>query len=68
MLVFAIDDEEATLEELRDAIAKAEPGAGIRCFRRAAEALAAVEEGERPEVAFSDSRRFNFAFDTGGLN
>ena len=50
MLVFTIDDEEATLQELRDAVAQAEPGAEIRCFRRAADALDAVALGERPDV------------------
>ena len=54
MLVFNIDDEEATLEELRDAVAQAEPRAEIRCFRRAADALAAVARGEQPDVVFSD--------------
>lgn len=55
MLVFAIDDEQATLEELHDAIAQAEPEAEILDFRRASDALAAVtEEGRRPDVIFSD--------------
>ena len=54
MLVFTIDDEEATLQELRDAVAQAEPGAEIRCFRRAADALDAVALGDRPDVVFSD--------------
>ena len=57
MLIFAIDDEQATLEELHDAIAQAEPGAEIMDFRRASDALAAItEEGRQPNVVFSDIR------------
>ena len=55
MRIFAIDDEQAMLEELHEAIAQAEPGAEILDFRRAAEALRAItEEGLVPEVVFSD--------------
>ena len=57
MLIFAIDDEQATLEELHDAIAQAAPGAEIMDFRRAGDAVAAAaEEGRRPDVVFSDIR------------
>ena len=54
MLIFAIDDEQATLDELHDAIAQAEPYAEIMDFRRAADALDAIEEGHAPDVVFSD--------------
>ena len=57
MLIFAIDDEQATLEELHDAIAQAEPGAEIMDFRRAGDAISAItEEGRQPDVVFSDIR------------
>ena len=54
MRIFAIDDEQATLDELHDAIAQAEPSAEIMDFRRAADALGAIAEGVRPDVVFSD--------------
>ena len=55
MLLFAIDDEPAMLEELRDAIAAAAPGAEIMEFKRAADVLSAItEQGARPDVVFSD--------------
>ncbi len=54
MRIFAIDDEQATLDELHDAIAQAEPYAEIMDFRRAADALDAIEEGHAPDVVFSD--------------
>ena len=55
MLIFAIDDEPAMLEELRDAIAAAAPGAEIMEFKRAADVLAAItEQGAQPDVVFSD--------------
>ena len=54
MRIFAIDDEQAMLEELHEAILQAEPTAEVLDFRRAADALAAVEEGKRPDVVFSD--------------
>ncbi len=54
MRIFAIDDEQATLDELHDAIAQAEPYAEIMDFRRAADALAAIGEGHAPDVVFSD--------------
>ena len=56
MLIYAIDDEQAMLEELHDAIAEAEPGAEIRDFRSAKELLAALASGEKPDVVFSDIR------------
>jgi two-component SAPR family response regulator len=54
MRIFAIDDEQATLDELHDAIAQAEPYAEIMDFRRAADALDAIEERHAPDVVFSD--------------
>ena len=55
MLIFAIDDEPAMLEELRDAIAAAVPNAEIMEFKRAAEVLSAItEQGVQPDVVFSD--------------
>ena len=54
MRIFAIDDEQATLDELHDAIAQAEPSAEIMDFRRAADALSAIAEGCFPKVVFSD--------------
>ena len=55
MLIFAIDDEQATLDELHDAIAQAEPGAELLCFRRASDALDSITKDQRrPDVVFSD--------------
>ena len=55
MLIFAIDDEPAMLEELRDAIAAAAPEAEIMEFKRAADVLSAItEQGKQPDVVFSD--------------
>ena len=55
MLIFAIDDERAALEELHDAIVQAEPDAEILDFETAGAVLAAVtEQGRRPDVVFSD--------------
>ncbi len=54
MRIFAIDDEQAMLEELHEAILQAEPSAEVLDFRRAADALSAVAEGKTPDVVFSD--------------
>lgn len=57
MLIFAVDDEPAMLEELHDAIARAVPSAEIMDFKRAGKALKAVtEQGLRPDLVFSDIR------------
>ena len=57
MLIFAIDDETAALEELHGAIAQAEPNAEIMDFETAGTALAAIrEQGKKPDVVFSDIR------------
>jgi YesN/AraC family two-component response regulator len=57
MLIYAIEDEQATLDALHDAIAQAEPGMEILDFRRASEALNAItEEKKRPDSVFSDIR------------
>ena len=55
MLIYAIDDESAMLDGLREAIAAAAPAAEVLGFRRAAEALSALDaEGRQPDVVFSD--------------
>ena len=55
MLIFAIDDEQAMLAQLHEAIEEAEPDAQIMDFTRASDALKAItEQGIRPEVVFSD--------------
>ena len=54
MLVFAIDDEKAMLDELVEAITAAEPAAEVRAFKRARPALEAIEGGVLPDVVFSD--------------
>ena len=57
MLIFAIDDEIAALEELHGAIAQAEKSAEIMDFETAGAALAAIrEQGKKPDVVFSDIR------------
>ena len=57
MLIFAIDDEQAALEELHGAIAQAEPSAEIMDFETAGAVLAAIgEQGKKPDVVFSDIR------------
>ena len=55
MLIYAIDDEPAMLEELHDAIAEAEPNAEIMDFETAPQVLAALD-GQTPDVVFSDIR------------
>ena len=54
MLIFAIDDEPKMLALLHDAIAEAEPDAGIMNFAGGEELLSAMSEGLRPDVVFSD--------------
>ncbi|MDO5573505.1 MAG: response regulator [bacterium] len=55
MLIFAMDDEELMLEELTDAIQKAQPEAEVRAFRRSSELLNEMTEHKRyPEIAFLD--------------
>lgn len=57
MLIYAIDDEKIQLQELRDAIKEALPAENVKPFRNAFDALKAIcEEGERPELVFSDIR------------
>ena len=56
MLIYAIDDEQAMLEELHEAIHDAEPGAEIRDFRKAKDLLAEMASGPAPDVVFSDIR------------
>jgi two-component SAPR family response regulator len=57
MRIYAIDDEQAMLEELHKAIALAEPGAEILDFKTASGVLAALKEpGNRPDVVFTDIR------------
>lgn len=55
MLVFAVDDEPAVLDTLRNAIAEAVPDAEILDFRRGLDTLEAVRErGLHPAIVFSD--------------
>ena len=55
MLIFAVDDEPKALRVLCRAITEAAPDAVLRGFDRAADVLAAVESGEKPDVLFSDA-------------
>ena len=55
MIIFAIDDETAMLEELSEAIREAEPNTEIRSFPLAKDALDAIAEQKCfPDVVFSD--------------
>lgn len=55
MLIFAVDDERAMLEQLCDAVREAAPNAEVIGFHRASELLNAItERGRRPDVVFSD--------------
>ena len=55
MILFAIDDETAMLEELSEAIRTAEPNAEIHSFLLAKDALNAIAEQKVfPDVVFSD--------------
>ena len=54
MQVFVIDDEEQILQETTELMREASEGAEIRSFHRAAAALDAIREGDRPDVVFSD--------------
>ena len=55
MLIFAIDDEPKALRVLCRCIEEAEPGAVLRAFDTAVEALDAIRSGGlRPQVVFSD--------------
>lgn len=54
MQVFAIDDEQAMLNELHAAICEAAPDAKILDFKRAKPALDAIQEGVIPDIVFSD--------------
>ncbi len=55
MLIYAIDDEPAMLEELHEAIAAAEPNAEIMDFETAPQVLAAPDN-QTPDIVFSDIR------------
>ena len=55
MIIFAVDDEEAILAELHDAIREARPEAEIHDFRLAKAALEAISQKHiLPDVVFSD--------------
>ena len=54
MLIFAVDAEPGMLTQLHTAIAQAEPHAQILDFSCAPEVLAAIAEGTKPDVVFSD--------------
>ncbi len=54
MLIYVIDDEEYILEDMADTIRQVADTADIKCFLRAAEALEAIKDGDRPDIIFSD--------------
>ena len=54
MRVFVIDDEKQILQETTELMREASESAEIRSFHRAAAALDAIREGDRPDVVFSD--------------
>ena len=56
MLIFAIDDEQAPLDDLHRAISEAEPDAEVRDFRYGEDVLEALDTGILPDVVFSDIR------------
>ena len=55
MTIFAIDDDPKALRVLCRAIAEAAPDAEIREFDQPADVIAAVGDGEVPDVLFSDA-------------
>lgn len=57
MLIYAIDDEKIALSELSEAIKTAIPDAEVKEIMRSSDALLRIQnEGERPELVFSDIR------------
>ncbi len=55
MVIFAIDDEQAMLDELCETLAEVAPYATLYSFKRAHEAIEAIEErGTIPDIVFSD--------------
>ena len=54
MKIIAVDDEPLVLDVLIKAIREAEAGCEVQGFVRSREALAAVQDGLRPDVAFLD--------------
>jgi DNA-binding response OmpR family regulator len=54
MRAFAIDDEQAMLDELHEAIVAAELSAEVHDFKRAKPAITAIKCGCVPDVVFSD--------------
>lgn len=58
MTFIAVDDEEVVLGVLIKAVKEAQPGCEISGFGSAREALRAIENGLRPDVAFLDVEMF----------
>ena len=57
MLIYTVDDERIALNGLSDAVREALPDADIKKFNRGAAALRAIRnDGDRPDVVFSDIR------------
>ena len=54
LLIFIVDDEDSVREETEKIIRKAEPGAEILSFRRAVDALEAINDKGSPRMVFSD--------------
>ena len=54
MKLVAVDDEPLVLDVLVKAIRKAEAGCEVQGFVRSRDALAAVQDGLRPDAAFLD--------------
>ena len=52
MKLVAVDDEPLVLDVLVKAIRKAEAGCEVQGFVRSRDALAAVQDGLRPDAAF----------------
>ncbi len=55
MLIFAIDDEENVLMNMKKVILEAvNNGAEVLTFTRCEDALSAIDKGEKPNVVFVD--------------
>lgn len=54
MLIYAVDDEPLLLKMLEEAIRRAEPDVVVRSFDRANMLMAALQEGHKPDVIFTD--------------
>ena len=54
MLIFVVDDEDRVCEETQQTILKADPDAKVVPFKRASDALNAINDGQHADVVFSD--------------